>query len=316
MPKVSIIIPNYNHARYLKQRIDSILGQDYQDFEIIILDDFSLDESKSLIMSYSRSVKVQKCIFNSQNSGSTFKQWKKGLKLAKGEYIWIAESDDVASNDFLSTLVPILENDKSIGVAYCQSDIIDQNSNFLFNERVWFDALDSKRWITSFKTVGKNHVLKYMSEYNTIPNASAVLFRRNLFNLNDIPTQFRYMGDWLFWVNLLVKSDLYYHAVPLNQFRASSQTTRSENSIYKKKKTIEEEIILKNALLNFFPHYSKFNETLNDIYLSYVEFNSLKSIIASRFFWRYCVLKHPLIIFKCFKKKYYYKLTKIKSIFK
>ena len=310
MPKVSIIIPNYNHARYLKQRIDSVLSQDFQDFEIIILDDCSLDESKELIITYSKSDKVQKCIFNSKNSGSTFKQWKKGIKLAKGEYIWIAESDDVASYNFLSTLVPILENDKSIGIAYCQSDIINENSQLLYNERAWFDAIDSKRWVTSFKTDGKNHVFKFMSEYNTIPNASAVLFRRNLFVLNDIPTQFKYMGDWFFWVNLLLKCNLYYYATPLNQFRSSSQTTRSDNSIKKKKKMIEEEIILKNKLLNFFPRCSKFNKSLNDIYFSYVKFNSLKSILISSFFWRYCVLKHPLIIFQCIKKKYSYKLVK------
>ncbi len=310
MPKVSIIIPNYNHARYLKQRIDSILCQDFQDFEIIILDDCSMDESKELIMYYSKSYKFQKCIFNSKNSGSTFKQWRKGIKLAKGEYIWIAESDDVSSYNFLSTLVPILENDKSIGIAYCQSDIIDENSKLLFNERAWFDALDSNRWSTSFKTTGKNHILKFMSEYNTIPNASAVLFRRNLFVLSDIPTQFKYMGDWFFWINLLTKCNLYYFATPLNQFRSSSQTTRSDNSIKKKKKIIEEEIILKNKLLNLFSHSSKFNKSLLDIYSSYIEFNSLKSILISSFFWKYCLLRHPLIIFQCIKKKYSYKLVK------
>lgn len=299
--KVSVIVPNFNHSKFLKQRLNSVFNQKYENFEVIFLDDRSTDNSCSIIEKYINHSKLSYVIYNNYNSGSTFKQWKKGIKLAKGEYIWIAESDDVASNNFLSTLVPILENDKSIGVAYCQSDIIDENSKFLFNERAWFDALDTNRWATSFKTTGKSHVLKYMSEYNTIPNASAVLFRRNLFVLSDIPTQFKYMGDWFFWVNLLTKCNLYYFATPLNQFRSSSQTTRSDNSIKKKKKMIEEEIILKNKLLNFFPRCSKFNKSLNDIYLSYIKFNSLKSILISNFFWRYCVLKHPLIIFQCIK---------------
>ena len=49
MPKVSVIIPNYNHARYLRQRLESVLGQTYQDFEVILLDDCSTDESQSIL---------------------------------------------------------------------------------------------------------------------------------------------------------------------------------------------------------------------------------------------------------------------------
>jgi len=49
MPKVSVIVPNYNHAPYLKQRIDSILAQSYQDFELILLDDCSTDNSREML---------------------------------------------------------------------------------------------------------------------------------------------------------------------------------------------------------------------------------------------------------------------------
>ena len=95
MPIVTVVTPNYNHARYLPERIDSILAQTFQDFEFIILDDASTDKSREIIESYSKHEKV-KAIFNQQNSGSTFRQWKLGLGQAKGEYLWIAESDDYA----------------------------------------------------------------------------------------------------------------------------------------------------------------------------------------------------------------------------
>ena len=105
MQTVSILIPNYNHALFLQQRIESVLNQTYQDFELIILDDCSTDHSKTIIESYRNHPKVSQIIYNQQNSGSVFKQWRKGIELAIGEYIWIAESDDYAAVDFLQETV-------------------------------------------------------------------------------------------------------------------------------------------------------------------------------------------------------------------
>ena len=109
-PKVSVIVPNYNHASYLKQRIDSILNQTFQDFEVIILDDCSTDNSLEVLSHYKNHNKVSHCVFNDTNSGSTFKQWDKGIQLAKGEWIWIAESDDWAEPEFLETINTHLRN--------------------------------------------------------------------------------------------------------------------------------------------------------------------------------------------------------------
>ncbi|MEJ7913050.1 MAG: glycosyltransferase family 2 protein, partial [Chitinophagaceae bacterium] len=77
---VSVIIPNYNHAEYLHQRIQSVLDQTWPHFEIIILDDCSTDNSKQIIEEYRYHDKVGAIIFNPVNSGSTFKQWIKGIE--------------------------------------------------------------------------------------------------------------------------------------------------------------------------------------------------------------------------------------------
>src|SRR6266576_4746622 len=95
MPNVSVVVPNYNHARFLRQRIDSVLGQTYQDFEVILLDDCSTDQSRSIIGEYQNDPRVR-VELNKRNSGSTFKQWNKGVWLVRGEYVWIVESDDDA----------------------------------------------------------------------------------------------------------------------------------------------------------------------------------------------------------------------------
>ena len=108
-PKVSVIVPNYNHARYLKARIDSILNQTFQDFELILLDDCSTDNSVELLQSYAGHPHVSHIVLNDRNTGSPFLQWQKGIGLAQGEYVWIAESDDTAQPDFLSTTVAVLD---------------------------------------------------------------------------------------------------------------------------------------------------------------------------------------------------------------
>ena len=93
--EVSIIIPNYNYARFLQQRIESVLAQTYTDYEIILLDDASTDDSVSILNHYKTNSRVAHLEINSVNTGSPFIQWQKGISLSRGKYIWIAESDDV-----------------------------------------------------------------------------------------------------------------------------------------------------------------------------------------------------------------------------
>ncbi|HWI86885.1 MAG TPA: glycosyltransferase family A protein, partial [Sphingomonas sp.] len=99
MPRVSVIVPNYNHARFLSKRLDSILAQTFADYELLILDDKSTDDSLAVIEPYLDGVRVRlEC--NSVNSGGPYRQWNKGLALTSGDYVWIAESDDYADPSF------------------------------------------------------------------------------------------------------------------------------------------------------------------------------------------------------------------------
>ncbi len=100
--KVSVNIPNYTHADYLEKRIESVLNQTYANFEVIILDDHSTDNSAAVINRYKEHRKVAHIVYNQINSTSTFKQWEKGVALADADHIWIAESDDYADENFLS----------------------------------------------------------------------------------------------------------------------------------------------------------------------------------------------------------------------
>src|SRR5579864_5701533 len=153
MPAVSVIVPNYNHARFLRRRIDSVLQQTFQDFELILLDDCSTDDSRSILLSYASDPRVR-IEFNKANSGSTFKQWNKGARLARGKYVWIAESDDYADERLLEKLVARLDEDPSAVFCYCRSWQVSAEgllSGFLDS---YLADIDPQKWTADFRADG------------------------------------------------------------------------------------------------------------------------------------------------------------------
>jgi glycosyltransferase involved in cell wall biosynthesis len=229
MPKVSIIVPNYNHARFLDQRLESIFNQTYQDFEVIFLDDASSDNSLDVFRKFADEPGVT-AVFNEKNSGSPFKQWNKGISLAQGEYIWIAESDDYADPNLLETLVRVLDTHKTVGLVYCQSWEVDENNAILSTRHYWTDDLDPDRWQQDFVSNGPNECRNYLVFKNTIPNASAVLFRAEAYKNSQINNEtFQLIGDWLAWVKILIDSGIAFVSEPLNYYRTHPHTARNKN---------------------------------------------------------------------------------------
>jgi len=224
MPQVSVIIPNYNHAPYLKQRIDTVLAQTFQGFEVIILDDCSRDNSREIIKEYQNDPRVR-LAFNESNSGCLFKQWNKGLKMAGGKYVWIAESDDYSAPDFLATMVARLEEDPKIGLVFCDSFRVCDGEVSAARAR-WYGEF-ARFYEQDFKADGKEYVSTQMLFNNTIPNTSSVVFRRSVaVEAGPADESFLLSGDWLFWINLLSYSNLAYVATPFNYYRYHQQTAR------------------------------------------------------------------------------------------
>lgn len=222
--KVSVIIPNYNHEKFLHKRINSVLNQTFRDFEVILLDDCSTDNSWDIIQSYADHEKVSELVRNDKNSGSPFSQWKRGLALAKGELIWIAESDDYAEPNLLESLIN-LYTDK-VAVAYCKSLWVDEND--VQNKPIPYDP--NSKWDHSFTNDGIEEIKLIMGTKNKIPNASAVLFRKPN-GFPDTIINMKYAGDWYFWIWMLQFGDLTYTPNKLNYFRKHSASSRQLKSI-------------------------------------------------------------------------------------
>jgi glycosyltransferase involved in cell wall biosynthesis len=115
-PEVSVIVPNDNHAALFRERLESMLNQTYPYHEPIVLDDASSDTSVEVIHQSLSAVKHQ-FFLNKTNSGSTFLQWDRALAMAKGEPIWIAESDDIADPTLLEKPLQTF-GDNDVALAY------------------------------------------------------------------------------------------------------------------------------------------------------------------------------------------------------
>lgn len=219
MASVAAIVPNFNHARFLEPRLDSIDAQSHPCDDIVLLDDASTDGSNLILEAWAsrRNLAVH---FNRVNSGSPFKQWNKGVKLANSEYIWIAESDDCADASLLERLLIPLEADRRIGISYCQSLRIDATGAAVGDCRSWTDDLDVNRWKNDFVNGGRDECSRFFGYKSPIFNASAVVFRRSAFlDAGGVDETFLQSADWLLWIKMLLRVDIAFTSAPLNSFR-------------------------------------------------------------------------------------------------
>jgi glycosyltransferase involved in cell wall biosynthesis len=226
---VSVIIPNYNHSSFLTERIQSVLNQTYKAFEVIILDDCSNDNSREVIESFRNRDNVSQIIYNECNSGSPFKQWQKGIELAKGKYIWIAESDDFCASNFLEVAVAKLQQSHA-QVFAAKSVRVDENSKSIDEFEWWYKDLGGERWKSDYVNSCEDEIKSYLSKKCTIINTSAVVFENTpkLSSFLERITRFKSCGDWLFWLMYFADSKtIAYSTATSNYFRFHANTTRA-----------------------------------------------------------------------------------------
>jgi glycosyltransferase involved in cell wall biosynthesis len=231
-PNVSIIIPNYNYARYLEQRFQSILAQTYRDYEVIFLDDASTDNSVNLVQERF-SPYITQMEVNTVNSGNPFVQWNRRVRLSRGKYVWIAEADDLCAPGFLERAVQVMDNNPSVGLVYCNTSPIDGDGTVLDEDfyHKYVSDLDPTRWRHDFTAPGLSEARNYLARKNTITNVSGVLFRREAYiQAGYAPEDMRMCGDWMTYCHVLQVTDIGYLSTPLN-FHRQHIAKHSHNSV-------------------------------------------------------------------------------------
>lgn len=232
IPSLSIIIPNYNYAVFLDERFSSILAQGMEDSEIIFLDDASIDNSVAFARQHYghciTHIEVNEC-----NSGNPFVQWNRGIRRARGEFVWIAEADDFSAPEFLHRMLAAIRQSPAIGMAYCTTVPIDTTGRILdagFHQR-YLQDLDAERWNKDFVATGRDELRHFLARKNTITNVSGVIFRREAYvNAGYAPENLRMCGDWLTYCRILRDWDVAFVSAPMN-FHRQHPAKHTQNSV-------------------------------------------------------------------------------------
>ena len=222
--KISVIIPNYNYAKFLFERVYSILNQNYPIYELIILDDCSTDNSleiiNQIVSSINKYINV-KVVLSEKNSGNAFSQWQKGFKLASGDYVWICEADDYCKKNFLRKVTKPINQNGNIIISYVDTGFIDSTGTIVKKSLIdQIDLLKTGHWQKNYINTGQDEIDNYTYLNCTIPNVSGIIIKKDDYeDILNISKTFKQCGDWYFYLNALQRGKIAFNKKTLNYYR-------------------------------------------------------------------------------------------------
>jgi len=224
--RVSVIVPGYNHASFIKEALQSALDQDYPDLEVIVIDDCSSDNSVEIAQSINdKRIDVRK---NAKNLGAYATQ-NRAMEVATGDYIAILNSDDVWRPGKLRKQIALLEKYPDAGLCYTLGSQIDAKGK----------SIDVDQHLHWPKTE-KQDLLPFMLSSNRLL-ASSVVFRKGAVEFDG---SLKYSGDWVAWLQLVEKSPAVCVAESLVGWRQ-----HPTNSYLRSQTVTLEEIRVRRAIL-------------------------------------------------------------------
>lgn len=227
-PLVSIIIPTYNHEKYLEQAINSVLSQDYPNFELLVLNDGSTDKSEEILRKY-----IGKFFWETHTNMGEYRTIDKGFNLSKGEYILILSSDDYLLPGSISSLVRYFQEHPKLAVVYPDYDIVDDQNNLIQHiDNYQYCYENSVRW------------------FACMPGPAALLKRELYSKLGGRDFKFRYVGDFDFYLRAGLLGE--FSRVPATlacyRWHAGSQTQQKGERIAKEHLELVQKFYSQNSL--------------------------------------------------------------------
>lgn len=202
MSKVSVIIPTYNYAHYIEEAIDSVLAQTYKDYEIIVVDDGSTDNTKEVVSKYGPKIKY----IYQENQGLSAAR-NTGIKNSNGEYIAILDSDDLWLPWKIEKQMKLFEANSGVGLVY--------SDGFAFGEEGVFDDFLFEENMNFYR----GRVFDKLLLNNFIPCPSA-LVKRDCFNkVGLFDTSLDACEDWDMWLRISLHYEIDYVNEPLVKHR-------------------------------------------------------------------------------------------------
>ncbi|RYY30107.1 MAG: glycosyltransferase family 2 protein [Chitinophagaceae bacterium] len=204
-PRVSILIPTYNYAHYLGEAITSALNQTFQDFELIIVDDQSTDNTDEVVQAYLTDSRIS-YYKNRENLGLA-RNFNESLKYARGEYIKYLLADDLLHPALLEKFVPIMDANPNISLITSQREMFGAKNRT--NALPFFHLQNGKTVIT--ESIRKNG--------NWIGEPTTVMFRKSDLSVGAFNPEYTCLVDWEMWLRLLTIGDCYIVPETLSYFR-------------------------------------------------------------------------------------------------
>ncbi|MEN3929495.1 glycosyltransferase [Microvirga sp. W0021] len=241
-PKVSVIMPTYNHASFVREAIDSVLAQENVDFEFLIEDDGSQDNTVSVV----EAVKDPRIIFfsNKQNSGACTVT-NSLISRAEGEYIALINSDDKWLPNKLMAQVRLLDEQPNLGAVFGRASFIDVQSNVIPNEDLPFGSI--------FEQPNRSSALwlRHFFQYGNCLCHPTIMIRKECYHkLGAYNNRFRQLPDFEMWVRLLKHYDIHIIDEVLIQFRIMPGENASSQTEANHSRTLNEHFLIANQFFN------------------------------------------------------------------
>lgn len=219
-PLVSVCMPVYNSAGFLAEAIESILKQSFTDFELLIMDDCSTDNSREIISRYASQDSRIVAVFNTDNLGMV-NNWNACLVSARGEYVKFLFGDDLlASQVTMERMVAVLAEESSVSLVATARNIINAHSAVVKVVSSFPDG------VVRPGTVIINRCLS--TQKNLVGEPSVVMFRNRQAS-RGFDARYNQLVDLEMWFHLLEQGDFAYIAAPLSSFRNHDEQQTKKN---------------------------------------------------------------------------------------
>jgi glycosyltransferase involved in cell wall biosynthesis len=204
MAKVSVLMPTYNYAHYIEDAIQSVLGQTFTDFELIIVDNCSTDDTPVIVTKYLSDQRVR--YYKNETNIGPIGNFNKVLELGQGEYIKFLFSDDILLPTALEQFIKILDDHPNVSLATSSFEYFGSMS---YRHDPPYTGLIS----------GVDAIKSSLLKSNWIGSPSNVIFRRKNYDSKGFDKKWMWWGDLELWHRILKASDLYVLPLVLSKFR-------------------------------------------------------------------------------------------------
>jgi glycosyltransferase involved in cell wall biosynthesis len=271
-PKISVIIPLYNHGKYIEEAVNSVLTQSFADFELIIINDGSADNSEDVV----RNIKDDRIRYFYQENQGAHKTINRGIQLAKGEYITILNSDDVYYANRLEEFLKILESDSSINAVFSHIEFINDQGNSIKYKIGAEDNWKGHDPETSLK--GEKNIFLALLSGNFLVTTSNLFCRKSVFDNLGLFSNLKYAHDYEFFLKLCYSYKVFIVEKALLKYRIHETNTVKENEAAV---SFEVGIVLANVFLTYdIPNIFENKDKIYDNMLKF--FNSVSTYNTDR----------------------------------